>query len=63
MQNHWINNLDLSDENGVQAILLAQGLNAKTLLEKTHLQKLRPYMKKIQPKLSSYQFLDHPPTS
>ena len=39
MQNHWINNLDLSDENGVQAILLAQGLNAKTLLEKTHLQK------------------------
>ena len=39
MQNHWINNLDLSDENGVQAILLAQGLNAKALLEKTHLQK------------------------
>ena len=31
MQNHWINNLDLSDENGVWAILLAQGLNAKAI--------------------------------
>ena len=30
-QNHWINNLDLSDENGVWAILLAQGLNAKAI--------------------------------
>ena len=39
MQNHWINNLDLSDENGVWAILLAQGLNAKALLEKAYLQK------------------------
>ena len=39
MQNHWINNLDLSDENSVQATLLAQGLNAKALLEKAHLQK------------------------
>jgi len=31
MQNHWINNLDLSDENGVWAILLAQGLSAKAI--------------------------------
>ena len=31
MQDHWINNLDLSDENGVWAILLAQGLNAKAI--------------------------------
>ena len=30
-KNHWINNLDLSDENGVWAILLAQGLNAKAI--------------------------------
>ena len=39
MQNHWINNLDLSDESGVWKILLAQGLNAKALLEKAYLQK------------------------
>jgi len=39
MQNHWINNLDLSEGNGVWAILLAQGLNAKALLEKAYLQK------------------------
>ena len=31
MQNYWINNLDLSDESGVWAILLAQGLNAKAI--------------------------------
>ena len=31
MQNHWINNLDLSDENGVWAILLAQDLSAKAI--------------------------------
>ena len=39
MQNYWINNLDLSDESGVWKILLAQGLNAKALLEKAYLQK------------------------
>ena len=31
MQNHWINNLNLSEENGVWEIFLAQGLNAKVI--------------------------------
>lgn len=31
MQNHWINNLDLSEENGVLEIFLAQGFKAKAI--------------------------------
>ena len=30
-QNHWINNLDLSEENGVWEIFLAQGLKAQAI--------------------------------
>ena len=41
MQNHWINNLDLSDETAVHATLLGQGLDAIGLIEKANLEETK----------------------
>ena len=36
MQNHWINNLDLSNETALNDVLNAQGLDAKLLIKKAY---------------------------
>ena len=41
MQNHWINNLDLSNETAVNEILIAQGLDAKMLIKKAYSHEIR----------------------